>query len=195
MKWNETGVAVKKISLVFFAVLSMAVQAAAKDQVGEIAPGDTEKIARRFESRQFRYFAIAPAKIDQADNRNLAHRLAFGYIWDSAAQASVKAIGEGVFTLEKPQALVGNFSIGANFYLSPSAIAPFLGADFGYGALLTRSDNAANASGFSIGGVAGMALFRTSGIQLQVELRKAIIFPEKGSQRPGFSSIGIVLLF
>lgn len=181
--------------LLVAAFLCFGQSALAADEVGEVRADETEKISRRFTSRQFKYLAIGPFYLDHAKNDKLAHHLGLGYVWDSSIHASVKAVAEGVIAFDDPKAAMVNFGLGANYFFMATPISPFIGADFGYGGFVSNSDELKSVSGFSFAAAAGVAFFRTAGTQLQLQLRRQIILEEGTVGRPGYYGLSLALLY
>jgi hypothetical protein len=167
----------------------------AEDEVGAVRSDETEKISRRFTSRQFNYFAIGPFYLENSNNKSQSHHLGLGYVWDSSIHASVKAIAEGVFSFDNPKTAILNFGLGANYFLTASPISPFLGADFGYGGSITNDDDLQNVSGFSVAAAAGIGFFRTAGTQLQIQVRKQMILKKNNLGNPGYYGVSLALLY
>jgi hypothetical protein len=181
--------------LSFLAIAFFSQTVFAEDEVGEVRADETEKISRRFTSRQFNYLAIGPFALENSNNTAQSHHLGLGYVWDSSVHASVKAIVEGVFNFKKPKTAILNFGLGANYFLTASPVSPFIGGDFGYGQSITNDDSLKSVSGFSIGGAAGIAFFRTAGTQLQVQFRKQMILEKNGVGNPGYYGFSLALLY
>ncbi|MBK8804216.1 MAG: hypothetical protein IPN71_19585 [Fibrobacteres bacterium] len=68
-------------------------------------------------------------------------------------------------------------------------MSPILGADFGWG--FANGDESAN--GFTLGGSAGVQMFRTASTQMSVELRNSVILD--GDLFPWSNALAISVCF
>jgi hypothetical protein len=175
--------------------LVFASEAQAANRVGEVVAEEVETISRRFESREYAYFAIGPHYLTNAKNENLSQYFAGGYIWDSSIHASVKAVVETVMSFDSPKTAHWNAGLGGNYYLTANPTTPFVTADFGYGGSITTVDKLDNVVGFSVGTGVGMAFFRTAGTQLQILARYQVVLKENKEGKPGFFGVSLGILY
>jgi len=186
--------AINIVSILMF-FLAVASEARSENRVGEVVEEEVQKISRRFESREYSYFALGPFTLQNSENQNTSHYFSGGYVWDSTVHASVKAIGEIVTSFKDPKTVLWNLGLGANYLISSAPTSLFVTADFGYGGSFTKSETLENVVGFSFGSGVGLALFRTSGTQLQILLRHLLVFEKNGSGFPGFLGLSLGILY
>jgi hypothetical protein len=105
-------------------------------------------------------FGFGPAAIKGADQ--MAYQFAFGRQWEVDPQAAIKARGSWAVDFESGQNL-GLVGIGANYYLSQNNVAPFVGAQFGFGT------DGKDAAGFGVEVSGGLSLFRGKVASLMIE--------------------------
>ena len=133
-------------------------------EVGRIAPEDTKTLQNRREAKRFSTAGFGPAGFGGIDERTPAYDLYVGRMWEVNKFAAIKALGEVASDFDK--ATLGNVTVGANLYASPTDFSPYIGGGLGlgYGAIPDERN-----FGFNLGAQVGALLFRTSNAQMNLE--------------------------
>jgi hypothetical protein len=133
-------------------------------EVGRIAPEDTKVLQTRREAKRFSTAGFGPAGFGNIDERTPAYDLYVGRMWEVNKFAAIKALGEVASDFDK--ATLGNVSMGANLYASPTDFSPYIGGGLGVGYGAIPGDRN---FGFNVGAQIGALLFRTSNAQMNLE--------------------------
>jgi hypothetical protein len=176
-------------------ILLVAPMVKAQNRVGEIRDEDTRKIERRVEARNYTFFSFGPNQIAQVGNKKSGQHIAAGRLWEVSPHAAIKLLGEGAFNFTKPAASLFALTLGANGYLTPTDISPYLGLDFGYGGAMSDDDFAKDVAGWAGGVTLGVAFFRTSSVQMHLAARHLRIFSDNGRGQPSQTSIDLGVAF
>ena len=163
------------------------------EEVGAI--WDTDKIQRRVEARDYSYFAFGPNTLNNVGVDSSGQSLVYGHIWETTPYAAIKLAAEGAFSFGDVDASILAGTLGANFYLTPSSVSPYVGFDFGYGAAASSDKNIDSVGGWAGGATVGVALFRTSSVQMHVQARYLQIFAKNDEGQPGYGMLGIGVAF
>lgn len=125
--------------------------------------------AARAEERDFKFLAFGPGGLFNQDASGVAYHLAAGYFHEAMPKAGIRVQGHGDFTAD---ALNAGASLGALGFFSQGEFAPYAGGDLGWG--LAYGNGWSN--GFLLGGSAGVQMFRSSKVQLNLEGRSTVLF-------------------
>ena len=171
-------------------VFSNALMAA---EVGKVE--DTSRMMKREEARGYKYFSFGFTGLSNLGTKSSAQSLAFGYIWETTPHASIKATLDSGFKLGEDNASFTTATLGANFFLTPNNYAPFIGFDFGGGVATSADSDIDTVSGWAGALNAGVALFRVSSVQLQIQARYAVILRENSEGMPSNGTLSLGLAF
>jgi hypothetical protein len=89
-------------------------------------------------------------------------------------------------------------SLGGAYFFSLRDIAPFVGADFGYGATKVESDSVFSGEsrgGFALGVSAGVMLLRTSAVNLEIAVKTSFLLAANANGAPQAYSLRLGLYF
>ncbi len=176
-------------------------------QVGEITQDEVSKTNLRIQTTRQWKLGFGPAYGDQMNVDKSGIMFTLGFVWgidpnfdlDLAFRTSTfeKSGESGAYFVE--------YMIGTNYYLTRGRNAPFLTAGFGRSSASVSTPNSAsfvNLSDDTLGGWsvrvgAGYKFFRTSTVNLGVELNYSKVFGEstRSKQAPGVTSLGIALYY
>ena len=172
-------------------LISSYVQAAEK--VGEIF--DTDRIQRRIEARDYSYFAFGPGSLSNLGVDDGGGSLSYGHIWETTSWAAITANLDGAAAFGDTAASIVTGTLGANFYLTPTAVSPYLGFGFGYGAAASSADGVDSVASWAGGASLGVALFRTSSTQMHISGRYQTIFKKNDEGQPSQASLVLGIAF
>lgn len=160
------------------------------DGVGNIESGDTTKMLKRKEALHLAAFGFGPAWFSNLDNGPQNYNLYGGYLFEPHPQAAIKALLN--ITSDFSTDFVALADLGANFYALTSDITPYVGGSLGLGFIHAEGENNA---GFTGSGSAGLMLFRTSNVHLNLEFMASVFFNKIHDERPVqmMARIGIAL--
>ena len=167
--------------------------ATAKDKVGEI--WDTQKINRRVEARSYTYLGFGPNELGNLGTDGSGQSLSAAYLWETTPYAAIRAGIDFSMKTGDVDAAMTSGSLGAQFYLTPTAFSPYLGVDFGYGGAVSDADGIDNVGNWSLGAGLGVALFRTSSVQMHLSARYVQILEDNGKGRPHSRTLSLGVAF
>lgn len=149
------------------------------ETVDDVTEDEETKGIRRRPAKRGSFFAFGPASFSNLSASGLGIYFASAYAWDTnrmmvRLRAEVAVNGGALFT---------DFGLGASYFFSDRSVAPFVGADVGFG--FSRIDQGAfltneTVSGFLIGPTAGVHFLRTSAINIEVATKFAYLL-KRGS--------------
>ncbi|MBW8888110.1 MAG: hypothetical protein JF616_10180 [Fibrobacteres bacterium] len=159
-------------------------------EVGRIAPEDTKVLQNRREAKRFSTAGFGPAGFGNIDERTPAYDLYVGRLWEVNKFAAIKALGEVASDFDR--ATLGNVSMGANLYASPTDFSPYVGGGLGlaYGAIPGDRN-----FGFNVGAQIGALLFRTANAQMNLEGSAEMMVSQLGNSDPSIYSARLGVLF
>ena len=162
------------------------------DSIGGQTPSQRTDLQRRRVAYNFTTLGFGPATIKKMGTDNeLCYGFFAGRLWEVNPYAAIKANLE--FTSEFQHAVMGLIDLGANFYLLNADLAPYLGGDVGFG--LGHNANGETPYGFDLGGALGIVLFRTSTVQMSVELKASVVFSTHTNNYPNIYSARLGVMF
>jgi hypothetical protein len=159
-------------------------------EVGSIPPDETKILQTRREAKKFSTAGFGPAGFGNIDEHTPAYDLYVGRMWEVNKFAAIKALGEVASDFDK--ATLGNVSMGANFYASPTDFSPYVGGGLGLGYGTVPGDRN---FGFDIGAQIGALLFRTSNAQMNLEGSAQMMLSSLGNGDPSIYSARLGVLF
>lgn len=171
-------------------------KAARNDSViGEITEQETTSHSKRKEVVRRWSIGFGPAT-SLKETKQSPVNLIMAYNWDIEAQSAVRIFYEGLSGFS-------HMGLGARYYFSPRDLSAYVGGDFGYGAGHARTQNTGSSeldfaegiSGFSLGAVVGVQLFRTSKISLDMGARIATIIATQYIEQPRMLGANVSLHF
>lgn len=165
----------------------------AQDKVGNIE--DTTMMVRRVEARNYVSFAIGPSYLQRMGTEKSGQYAHLGYVWETTPFAAVKASTQGAFNFDDKNASILSGTLGANAYFTRTAVSPFVGFDFGYGLAATNDKELDTVHGWAGGLNLGIALFRTSTVQLHLTASYLKLFADPGKGQPSQRVISLGILF
>ena len=136
------------------------------------------------------FIAIGPGFTGNLNGAGMGYSLSGGHAWDMRG-AMLTLLGD--ITLQG-DALLLDGGVGARFFPADSDAAPYLGAFFGLGASKSGGDGLFGGEltgGFTTGGDAGIQLFRTSDIHLELGASFRILL-NRFDQDPGAPWAGLI---
>jgi hypothetical protein len=159
-------------------------------EVGRIAPEDTKVLQNRREAKRFSTAGFGPAGFGNIDERTPAYDVYVGRLWEVNKFAAIKALGEVASDFDR--ATLGNISMGANLYASPTDFSPYIGGGLGLGYGTVPGDRN---FGFNVGAQIGALLFRTSNAQMNLEGSAEMMVSQLGDGDPSIYSARLGVLF
>ncbi len=150
-------------------------------RIGDVTEIEASAGARRKETQKHWFFGFGPFGASNMGTSGTLYNLDIAYAWDINTY-QLKIFYDGTVpgsnsptsvTTSSGQTVnvtsLGDIGLGLNYYIRDTDMAPFVSGDFGYG-------GNSSVSSF-IGGIgAGIGLFRTSNINMEVALRYAYMF-------------------
>lgn len=146
---------------------------------------------RRTRSLRYGMAGFGPATFRNVEADAAAYNFFGGYLWEVNPYAAMKGILDA--TTDFNEAILASLNIGANFYPVNADISPLLGASLGL-AYIGGSEIDDN-FGFDGGFTLGAQLFRTSDIQMLLEVGSIFHFREVDESIPFIYTARIGVLF
>tara|TARA_B100001094_G_scaffold330139_1_gene394636 strand:- start:996 stop:1550 length:555 start_codon:yes stop_codon:yes gene_type:complete len=159
------------------------------EEIGKIK--DTDTIKRRVEARSYSLYSFGGGSAKNMGGESSSKYLSYSHIWETTPFAAVKFNGEGSLQAGDTSSTFLAANLGINLFASASTYAPYIGLDFGYGAAPTQADGVDSVTGWAGGFSLGLAIFRTSSVQMHITARHARLFT---SNQIGSPSISILTL-
>jgi len=159
-------------------------------EVGRIAPEDTKTLQNRREAKRFSTAGFGPAGFGNIDERTPAYDFCLGRMWEVNKFAAIKALGEVASDFDR--ATLGNVTMGANLYASPTDFSPYIGGGLGLGYGFIPGDRN---FGFNVGAQIGALLFRTSNAQMNLEGSAEMMVSRLGNGDPSIYAARLGVLF
>lgn len=171
------------------ALLTFSAISAKAQEVGNITPEDQRSVSTRIESLNSTSFSFGPSWANDTNNSNMYYAFQLGRNFEATETAEIRINLNGAFAGEGS----GNWwsgMLGAGWLPLKTNISPVIGAEVGYG--YAHIKDADDASGFAVGGFAGVRFFRTSTTQLSLEGFFQSILAESD---PTLSGVRVGILF
>jgi hypothetical protein len=149
------------------------------DGVGNIESGDTTKMLTRKEALHLGAFGFGPAWFVNLDTDPQNYNFYAGYMFEPHPHAAIKALIS--VTSDFRTDVVALADLGANYYVLTSAVTPYVGGSFGMGFIRAEKENNA---GFTGSGSAGVMLFRTSNVHLNLEYVASVFLKKINDKNP-----------
>ena len=153
---------------------------------------NVNELQGRKKALNLRTLGFGPGIPGGMKTNKLTYNFYGGRIWEVAYQAAVRANGELITDFRKAAYLAGN--LGMSYYpFKITQFSPYVGGEMGLGYVHRGTGD--NAFGFNMGALAGTILFRTSDVQLSVELKGQILLQDFNAGAPASFSMRLGILF
>lgn len=155
------------------------------EEVGQLTKHDQVAIVERRRSRSYNTFGFGPGIWhNMEDDGEFDYAFRYGRIWEVGLSGAITLTSYTSFstgTFQLHEALL----IGGRYMFSPSSFSPYVGAGLGFGYSYDTheddyGDEYGSAYGFAWNAGAGVVLFRTSDIQLDLGVNYDMIIGESG---------------
>lgn len=170
-------------------IIALFMSYAHAQKVGEITPEDQQRVRTRVEALKLTSISFGPAFGSDMNNDDLFYSLHLGRHWEATTHAEIRLNADAALA-SKNEGTWLSASIGGGWLIMTDDFSPVIGAEFGYG--YAHIDDISDASGFMVGGFAGIRMFRTATAQMSVEYYIQSILD---SVNPVMSGIRIGILF
>ncbi len=184
---------INKRLLTTLTVATIGTSALAQEKVGEIF--DTDRIERRVEARDYSFFSFGPNSLGNLEADGAGQSITYGHIWETTPYAGITLAADGGFNFGDVKASVISGTLGANFYLTPTALSPYVGFGFGYGAAASETKGIDNVGGWAGKASLGIAFFRTSSAQMHITAQYLHIFADNNKGEPNHASLSLGVAF
>lgn len=155
------------------------------DEVGQLTKRDQVALVERRRSRSYNTFGFGPGFWhNMEDDTEFAYAFRYGRIWEvgwygAITLTSYTSFSTGTFQLH--EALL----LGGRYMFTASSVSPYVGAGLGFGYSYdghedSHGDEYGGGYGFAWNAGAGVVLFRTSDLQLDLGLNYDMIIGESG---------------
>lgn len=137
------------------------------------------------------HFALGPSLPQNMGTSGVGYSFSLGKAWD-LNKAMIRLRGD---LFGKGGALGLDFGLSGQYYFINSDFSPFAGAELGFGALRTNTGTIFSNdlhAGFFLGPVAGVQLFRTSSVQVELGLKWSVMLVDTN---PSFFAFRVGLYF
>jgi hypothetical protein len=154
----------------------LAGKAASQDtQVGEITNQEAHDGTQRRPARNEWYAGFGGSGLSGLNVSGLGYSLGLARAWDlNTALLKIMFEDAGL-----DSSFLMSTNLGGQYFLSNSDLAPYLGADFGFGAAKAEGGggffSGQTVGGFDVGGEAGAELLRTAAINLDLMFRASFL--------------------
>ena len=170
-------------------------KASQDEHVGEITNQEENDGTQRRPTRKEWYLGFGPMTFSNLNTTGIGYSLGVARAWD-VNTVLIKIMGEAG---GHNSAFLISLGIGGEYFLSTGNTAPYVGADFGFGAA-KASGNAGFFTGSVIGGFdgglqAGVELLRSSKINLDVNFRAGFLLKSNSYGLPSVYSLRLGLYF
>ncbi len=155
-----------------------------KEEVGKINPNRVHRLETRIKSFKAWSFGFGPGGGRNLENDELFYTFALARHWEANEDAEIRA-RLGIASAKSGKGTLGSLGIGGAFFVSRTAISPFIGGEFGLGSGI---GDEISRTGFSGSLYGGMRFFRTSDTQMEVGAFYTTIFEKENP-----SSFGLQL--
>lgn len=185
-KWRKTtlifssqlkAATIDELDKVATRVTASVIHGAPADQdarVGQITNYESQEGTQRRPTRHLSYFGIGGGNLGNLAIGDVGYGFYLARVWDLNSFA-VKLSTDLMF---QGSALWIDGTIGGAYFFSDKDFSPFLGADFGFAVTKTgvAIANSEVRAGFVLGAEAGVQVFRTREVNLEVGVKGAFLF-------------------
>lgn len=168
------------------------------ERVDEVTRAEQQLVGRRKEAAKNWVLGFGPHTSGSMENDSTLFNFHLGYSWLVKSQSEVKLFWDSAAGSGSHSASLSYLGLGYTHLFSIGDRSPTLTAEMGYGGASYSSDASPaieSVKGF-VGGVgAGYRLFRTSSINLDLQLRAALVFNKGRAGNPVVSGFRLSLYF
>lgn len=177
-------------SLILLALVTSFSSLALAQRIGEIDRDEKDRYETRYEAKSSSTIAFGPAWGSNLNRTDMLYAVSLGHEWQLKSQGGVFIEAKGAFgsSVTYLDAL-----IGGKFYVTDTDVSPFLKGGLGFGVANGPGVDAKGGFAGSIG--AGVAMFRTSSVHLEVTAAYSSIFNSNEKGTPGIGSLSLALHF
>jgi len=164
-------------------------------RVGEVTNQEAHDGDQRRPVRREWYLGIGGASLNNLNVSGIGYSFGVAHAWD---------FNSGLFKIQGDFAsLSGAFAtsagIGGEYFILSSDLAPYLSADFGFGAAKVEGDDGFFSGGFyggfDVGVGAGVEIMRTSAVNMDIAFRAGFLLRNDGYGNPSALSLKLGLYF
>lgn len=172
-------------------------------EVDTVTESEVNDGSRRYQATSQKLFRFAAAWPQNMNSNRSAWQVAGGYLWGVDPQFDLGLLADFTFGQEHSDMRFVNFMINMQYYINKSKHAPYLIGGLGYGHASVHSKNCNTvlctsddtASGLALTGGVGFRFFRTSSVNLAVDLKYETITKNATTGRPGYTTLGLSVFF
>jgi hypothetical protein len=163
--------------------------------VGEITNQEAHDGAQRRPTRNEWYVGFGGSNFSNMNVNGIGYSLGLAYGWDiNTAMVRIMAEGSGL-----DSAFLLSMGLGADYFITTSDVAPYIGGDFGFGAAKAEGNSGFfsgdTIGGFDIGAEAGVRLLRSSSVNLDLGFRAGFLLHSNTYGNPAVYSLKLGLYF
>lgn len=171
-------------------------------EVAKIAEQEQYEMWRRRGTRRYTTVGLGAGLWHVFDSENnadaaMSYLLRYGYIWEASPHGAITLITNFGFNFDDNWNIQETFLIGGRYYMTASSVSPYIGGGVGLGYAVFHGedeygrDEVYGGYGFAFGIGAGVVLFRTSDLQLDIGVNYDAVlggfkFNEDSSAKLGF---------
>ncbi len=164
-------------------------------QVGEITNQEAHDGTQRTPTRGEWFISLGGSNLSNLNVSGLGYALSVAHAWD----LNTALIKLGLEDAGLDSAFLISANLGAQYFITSSSVAPYVGADFGFGAAKAEGNggffSGQTIGGFDLAGKAGVELFRTAGVNLDIEFRAGFLLKSGTYGNPGAYTLRLGLYF
>jgi hypothetical protein len=163
-------------------------------RVGEITNEEATQGVQRRPAVGGVHFALGPVFLANSGTSGVGYGFTLGKSWDlNNALILIRAdvFGQG-------SAFAADLGLAGHYFLLDTKYAPFVGGEFGFGGIRQNTGTLFSDDfhlGFFLGPIAGVQLFRTSTVQLELAVRWSIMLQSTTLGRPSVLGFRVGLYF
>ncbi len=152
-----------------------------QEEVGKINPKRVNRLETRIKSFKAWSFGFGPGGGRNLNNDEMFYTFSLGRHWEASEDAEIRA-RLGLATAKSGKGTLGSLGIGGAYFVSRTAVSPFLGGEFGIGSGIGDEISRTGFSGSLFG---GMRVFRTSDTQMEIGAFYSTVFEKENPSTYG----------
>ena len=168
------------------------------ERVDEVTRNEQQVMGRRKQVAENWVLGFGPHAARSMETSGTVLNFHIGYSWLVKPQSEIQLSWDSSASSGTPAASLSYLALGYTHLFSSGDRAPFVSGEMGYGSADFKSPTSAvsgSARGFVGGAGVGYRLFRTSRINLDLQLRGALLFSSGNEANPGVYGFRLSLYF
>ncbi|MBI3557227.1 MAG: hypothetical protein HY074_13270 [Deltaproteobacteria bacterium] len=160
-------------------------------QIGEVTQNEAKLQLKRQPTNKYWLVGFGPSTLTGLGVQGVSYSLYAGFEWDIENTAGARIFYSGNYNASV--AGLSELGLGGSYFFSEKSTAPLISGEFSFAGAHNHSGN--DITGFGLGVAPAVRFFRTSRVNIQVQLRYSVVLRQLDGLTPQTFGLQCLLMF